>query len=96
MADREVIRERPAERERVVEERGAPPPGRGGGGIVAAIIGIILVLIIGWFLLNALGIMGEAADNATDGGETQQIEGDLDVDVDGGAEGGAEGEDTGQ
>ena len=80
MVEREVIRERPAEREVVVDER---PARGGGGGIVAAIIGVILVLLIGWFLLNALGIMGEAADNATDGGGAE-------VQVDVPAEGGGE------
>lgn len=76
MAEREVIRERPAEREVVVDERPAsPPPSRGGGGgVVAAIIGIVIVLLLGWFLLNALGVMGEAADNATDGGAEVELE----------------------
>lgn len=64
MAEREVVRERPADREVIVEDRGPRRGGGGGGGIVAAVIGVILVLLIGWFLLNALGIMGEAADNA--------------------------------
>ena len=66
MVEREVIRERPAEREVVVEERRVGPPRGGGGGVVAAIVGVIIVLLIGWFLLNALGIMGEAADNGVE------------------------------
>lgn len=69
MAEREVVREsRPTDREVVVDER---PPGRGpGGGLVALIVGVILVLLLGWFLINALGVM----DRTTDGG-------DLDADV---------------
>ena len=75
MVEREVIREsRPVEREVVVDDR---PARGGGGGVIAAIVGVILVLLVGWFLLNALGIMGEAADNATDGGA--QIDANVDV-----------------
>ena len=78
MVEREVVREsRPVEREVIVDER---PPRGGGGGLVAAIIGVILVLLVGWFLLNALGIMGEAAGNATDGGA---LELDANVDAEG-------------
>ena len=63
MVEREVIRERPAEREVIVDNR---PPRGGGGGVIAAIVGVIIVLLIGWFLLNALGIMGEAAENGVE------------------------------
>ena len=81
MVEREVIREsRPVEREVIVDDR--PPRGGGGGGLVAAIIGVILVLLVGWFLLNALGIMGEAADNATDGGVEVQVP-EVDVNAEG-------------
>lgn len=91
MVEREVVRERPAEREVVVDDR-PPRGGGGGGGLIAAIVGVILVLIIGWFLLNALGIMGEAADNAGDSGEVNveapEVEApDAEVNVDEGGEG---------
>ena len=57
--EREIVRE-PVHREVIVDER---PSRGGGGGIVAAIIGVVLVLLIGWFLLNALGILGEATED---------------------------------
>jgi hypothetical protein len=64
MVEREVVREQPVserpvtEREIVVDDR----PRGGGGGLIAAVVGIILVLIVGWFLLNALGVMNDAAE----------------------------------
>lgn len=79
--EREVVRERPAEREVVVDDRPAGPPRGGGGGLIAAIVGVIIVLLIGWFLLNALGIMGEAADNAGDGGVNVEAPEDINADV---------------
>ena len=67
MREREVITERPvapapAEREIVVDDR---PRRGGGGGAVVAIVGIILVLIVAWFLLNALGILSDAAEDSS-------------------------------
>jgi predicted metalloprotease len=89
MVEREVIRERPAEREVVVDDR-PPRGGGGGGGLIAAIVGVILVLIIGWFLLNALGVMGEAADNAGESGdvnaEVEVPDAEINVDGEGGGE----------
>lgn len=77
MVEREVVRERPTtEREVVIDDR--PPRGGGGGGVVAAIIGIILVLLVGWFLLRMAGIIGEAAENSG------PIPEEVEVDVNGG------------
>jgi hypothetical protein len=58
--EREIIVDRPAEQPAVVDDR----PRRGGGGAVAAIVGVLLLVLIGWFLLQALGIMGDAAEDA--------------------------------
>ena len=79
MREREVIRERPVvtDREVVLEE---PAPRRGGGGsVVVALVGIILVLLVGWFLLNALGILNDAAED-TDVSVPAEVEVDADVD----------------
>ena len=70
MQEREVIREPVREREVIVDRPTEQPvavddrPRRGGGGAVAAIIGVLLLVLIGWFLLQALGIMGDAAEDA--------------------------------
>ena len=74
--EREVVVERPVERP-IVDDR---PPRGGGGGVVAAIIGIALLLLIGWFLLNTLNIIGDAAEDGVDVNVPQE---DIDVDVDG-------------
>ena len=78
MREREVIRERPiaTDREVILDE---PAPRRGGGGVVTAIVGIILVLLVGWFLLNALGILNDAAED-TDVSVPAEVEVDADVD----------------
>lgn len=79
MREREVIRERPiaTDREVILEE---PAPRRGGGGgVVVAIVGIILVLLVGWFLLNALGILNDAAED-TEVQVPAEVEVDADVD----------------
>ena len=76
MREREVIRERPVvDREVILEE---PAPRRSGGGIVVPIIGILLVLLVGWFLLNALGILSDAAED-TDVNVPSEVEVDADV-----------------
>lgn len=77
MVEREVVRERPvAERDVVVDERR-----RGGaGGVLGAIVAIVLVLLVGWFLLNALGLLGDAA---SDGGDPSEIDANVDVNTDG-------------
>ena len=76
MREREVIRERPVveEREVILDD---PAPRRSSGGVVVPIVGMILVLLVGWFLLNALGILGEAAE---DTGGSVPIEVDANVD----------------
>ena len=78
MREREVIRERPVveEREVILDD---PPPRRSSGGVVVPIVGMILVLLVGWFLLNALGILGEAAED-TDVSVPSEIEVDANVD----------------
>ena len=78
MREREVIRERPVvtDREVILDE---PAPRRSAGGLVVPIVGIILVLLVGWFLLNALGILGDAAED-TDVNVPSQVEVDADVD----------------
>ena len=69
MREREVVREPVVEREIIIDEtpdRGYiadDRPPRGGGGAVAAIIGILLVLLLGWFLINALGALDDAEVN---------------------------------
>ena len=67
MREREVVRESEpvydtpvVEREVIVDDR---PPRGGGGGAIAAIVGVVLVLIVAWFVLQALDVFGEAADN---------------------------------
>jgi len=73
MQEREIVTERPvADREIVIDER----PARGGGGAVAAIIGILLVLLLGWFLLNALGIL----DDALDDGAASEVDANVQLD----------------
>ena len=72
MYEREVVREPVHERE-VVVDREAPverdvvvheAPRRGGGaGVVAAIVGVLLLVLLGWFALRALNVMGDAADS---------------------------------
>ena len=52
---------------------------RGGGGVLGAIVAIALVLLLGWFLLNVLGVLGDAAE---EGAEINVPE-DVNVDVDG-------------
>ena len=78
MREREVIRERPVvtDREVILDE---PAPRRTGGSVVVPIVGIILVLLVGWFLLNALGILNDAAED-TDVNVPSQVEVDADVD----------------
>ena len=87
MREREVIREHNEpvrEREVVVDrEVGYDRPRRGGGGgVVAAIIGILLLLLVAWFALQALGIMGDAAENQDN--VNVEIPEEVNVDVDGG------------
>lgn len=77
MREREVIRERPVaeDREVILDE---PAPRRGGSGVVVPIIGILVVLLVGWFLLNALGILGEAAEDAEVNAPEVQVDADVD------------------
>ena len=77
MREREVIRERPVveDREVILDE---PAPRRSGSGVVVPIIGILLVLLVGWFLLNALGILGEAAEDAEVNAPEVQVDADVD------------------
>lgn len=79
MREREVIRERPVvtDREVVLDE---PAPRRSSGaGVIVPIVGILLVLLVGWFLLNALGILGEAAeDSEVSVPDEVQIDADVD------------------
>ena len=73
MVEREIIRERPvADREVVVEDRRRS----GAGGLIGAIVAIALVLLVGWFLLNALGILGDAA---SDGSVVPELDVNADV-----------------
>ena len=63
MREREVVRESvpvAAEREIIVDEG---PRRGGGGGALVAIVGVLLVLILAWFLLQALDVFGEAAED---------------------------------
>lgn len=77
MREREVIRERPVvvDREVILDE---PAPRRSGGGVVVPIIGLILVLLVGWFVLNALGILSDAAED-TDVNVPSEVNVDADV-----------------
>jgi hypothetical protein len=82
MREREIVREPVAEREIVIDdvaperEYVVDDRPRGGSGAVAAIIGILLVLLLGWFLVNTFGglddgdatINVEAPEGDTDGG----------------------------
>ena len=77
--EREVVVDRPVDRGVVYDDR---PRRGGGGGVVAAIIGILLLLLVAWFALQALGIMGDAADDA--GNVNVEIPEEVNVDVDGG------------
>lgn len=79
MREREVIRERPVHSEREVILDDPAPRRGGGGGVVVAIVGILLVLLVGWFLLNALGILGEAAEDS-EVNVPSEVEVDADVD----------------
>jgi hypothetical protein len=45
----------------------------GAGAVIAAVIGVILVLVLGWFLLNMLGIMERGTDTP-DNGEHVEVE----------------------
>lgn len=65
MREREVVRDdRPVEREVVVDDR--PPSRGGGGGIVAAIIGVLLVVLLAWFLFSVLGVMDRGVEGGID------------------------------
>ena len=82
MREREIVREPVREREIIIDE--APDreyiaddrPPRGGGGAVAAIIGILLVLLLGWFLINALGALDDPEVNVA--APPVEIEGGVD------------------
>ena len=82
MREREIVREPVAEREIIIDD--ATPDReyivddrpRGGGGAVAAIIGILLVLLLGWFLVNALGALDEGEVNVD---APEEIEVDADA-----------------
>ena len=74
--DREVVLDRPVEHDVVYSD--APPRRGGGGGVIVAIVGILLVLLIGWFALRALNVMGDAADN----GAELNVPDNVNVDVD--------------
>lgn len=69
MREREVVRESvpvreaPVEREIIVDDR---PRRGGGGGAIVAIVGVVLIVILAWFLLQALGILGEAAEDGVE------------------------------
>ena len=74
-------REAPArEREVIVTDTGR---GSGVSTVVAAVIGIILVLLVGWFLFNMVG--GDAGDS---GGMDVPSEINVDVGTDEGGGGG--------
>ena len=60
--EREVVHE-PVERDRVIVTDDRP---RGVGGLVATIVGVVVVLLVAWFLLNALGILGDAAEDGVE------------------------------
>ena len=80
MYEREVVTERPAvEREVVIDERRDAPivATRRQGGVLAAVAAILLVLVLGWFLFNIMGTVGEAAE------EIEIPEGNAQVEVDG-------------
>lgn len=68
------------EREVIVTDRGR---GGGVGTVIAAVIGLLVVLLVGWFLLTALNVIGDG-----DGGTTVDVPSEVNVDVD---EGGGEG-----
>jgi hypothetical protein len=83
MREREVVRESVPVREAPVVEREVilddRPRRGGGGGAIAAIVGVVLIAILAWFLLQTLGILGEAAEN----GEVNP----PDVNIEAGADG---------
>lgn len=58
------------EREIIVTDTG--PRGGGVGAVVAAIVGLIIVLLVGWFLLNMVGVIGQAGDEG--GGADIEVE----------------------
>jgi hypothetical protein len=82
MREREIVREPVAEREIIIDETPSREyiaddrPPRGGGGAVAAIIGILLVLLLGWFLVNALGALEDPEVNVD--APPVEVEGDID------------------
>lgn len=72
---------REREREVIVTDGGR---GNGMSTVVAAVIGIILVLLVGWFLFNVVG----GADSGDSGGAEIDVPSEVNVDVDDGAGGG--------
>lgn len=59
--------ERPRDREREVIVTDGGRGGGGAGAVIAAVVGVILILVVGWFLLNMLGIMERGTDDGSNG-----------------------------
>lgn len=83
MTQHEHPDDRTREREVIVTDSGRS--GSGVSTVVAAIIGIILVLLVGWFLFNLLG-----TTDGGDGGTTVDVPDEVNVDVEDGAGGGGD------
>ena len=82
--EREVIREAPVRDREVIITDGARDDSP--FGVIAAIVAIALVLLLGWFLLNAVGVLG---GNATTEGTDVEVDApalevpdDINVNVD--------------
>lgn len=73
----------PRDREVIVTDSGR---GSGVSTVVAAVIGIILVLLVGWFLFNLLG----AADTGGEGDASIDVPSEVNVDVEGGGDAGGD------
>lgn len=89
MSYQEPRPEREREREIIVTDTGRP--GGGPGAVIAAVVGLIIVLLVGWFLLNMVGVFG--TQGSEEGGTT-----DINVELPeggGGDVGGDGGGDTG-